>query len=81
MRVHMKARKSPLCAGCAANIVELLRHNESRCRLREGMLVRAKVNPQGNSNFDCAPTTLDYGALGVLIVLLLWAAIALQDKQ
>jgi hypothetical protein len=45
------------------------------------MLVRAKVNPQGNSNFDCAPTTLDYVALGVLIVLLLWAAIALQDKQ
>jgi len=26
-------------------------------------------------------TTLDYVALGVLIVLLLWAAIALQDKQ
>jgi hypothetical protein len=28
-----------------------------------------------------AVTTLDYVALGVLIVLLLWAAIALQDKQ
>jgi hypothetical protein len=28
-----------------------------------------------------AMTTLDYVALGVLIVLLLWAVIALQDKQ
>jgi hypothetical protein len=28
-----------------------------------------------------AMTTLDYIALGVLIVLLLWAVIALQDKQ
>jgi hypothetical protein len=28
-----------------------------------------------------AMTTLDYVVLGVLIVLLLWAVIALQDKQ
>jgi hypothetical protein len=33
------------------------------------------------AGMGAAMTTLDYVALSVLIVLLLWAVIALQDKQ